>query len=139
MDDVDLAVAPGHRIGIVGPNGVGKTTLLQVLAGWLAPDSGSVQLAPGTATVGYLPQEPERRPGETAYELLARRTGAAAASAELESASAALAASDECAGDRYAAALERWLSLGAADLDAHAPGRCGPTSACPHRCSRNRW
>ena len=37
LDAVDLTVAPGHRIGIVGPNGVGKSTLLRVLAGQLPP------------------------------------------------------------------------------------------------------
>ena len=75
LDGVDLTVAPGHRIGVVGPNGVGKTTLLLALAGLLVPDHGRVQLAPPAATVGYLPQEPERRAGELARELLARRNG----------------------------------------------------------------
>ena len=118
LDDVDLLVAPGHRIGVVGPNGVGKTTLLLALAGLLVPDGGRVQLAPPAATVGYLPQEPERRAAERARDLLARRTGVAAASTELEDATHALSAAASGADDRYAVALDRWLSLGGADLEA---------------------
>ena len=99
---------------------MGKTTLLRVLAGQLVPDRGEVRLAPATATVGYLPQEPERRLGETAFDLLARRTGVIVASVELDAATSALAAADAGADDRYATALERWLSLGGADLEARA-------------------
>ncbi len=62
---LDLVVAPGDVIGLVGANGAGKSTLLRLLAGLDAPEGGSVALSPPAATVGYLPQEPERRPGET--------------------------------------------------------------------------
>jgi ATPase subunit of ABC transporter with duplicated ATPase domains len=120
LTDVDLTVAPGHRIGVVGPNGVGKSTLLRVLAGGERPERGTVVLAPPAATVGYLPQEPERRDGETVRTFLARRTGVAAATSELEDASRAIATGDAGAGDRYAVALERWLALGAADLETRA-------------------
>src|SRR5688500_8901504 len=84
LDGVGLTAAAGDRIGVVGPNGTGKSTLLRVLAGLLVPDAGSVSLTPPTATVGYLPQEPDRRPGETVRELLGRRTGVAEASAALD-------------------------------------------------------
>jgi ATPase subunit of ABC transporter with duplicated ATPase domains len=92
---VDLTVAPGDRLGVVGPNGVGKSTLLAALAGLVPLDSGRVDLAPPTATVGLLPQEPDRRPGETLMAFLARRTGVADASAALDAASDALAAGVE--------------------------------------------
>ena len=59
---------PGQRIGLVGPNGVGKSTLLRVLAGLLPPDRGTVTLAPAGATVGYLPRSPSAR-DETVLEL----------------------------------------------------------------------
>ncbi len=114
--DVDLSLDPGHRIGLVGPNGVGKSTLLRVLAGALRPDAGSVNLAPPNATVGYLDQEPERG-DELVLECVARRTGVGAAHEELDLATAALAAGSAGADDRYSVALERWLALGAADLD----------------------
>ena len=116
LEGVDLAVDPGQRVGLVGPNGVGKSTLLRILAGLLHADRGSVTLAPAAANVGYLPQEPERA-DETVREHLERRTGVAAASAALDASTAAMAAGDADAGDEYSDALDRWLALGAADFD----------------------
>jgi ATPase subunit of ABC transporter with duplicated ATPase domains len=122
LSGVSLTVAPGSRIGVVGPNGVGKSTLLATLAGTLAPDSGSVSRSPSSATVGLLPQEPDRRPGETLTDFLARRTGVAAAQAELDAALEALASGTD--GPDYDAALSRWLDLGGADLDVRAEQVC---------------
>jgi ATPase subunit of ABC transporter with duplicated ATPase domains len=115
---VDLVLAPGARVGLVGPNGSGKSTLLRVLAGLCPAERGTVRLAPPTGTVGYLPQEPDPRPGETVQAMLARRTGVAEASAALDAATAVLDGDDPTATDRHAAALDRWLALGGADLDA---------------------
>ena len=116
--DIDITVAPGHRIGIVGPNGTGKSTLLRVLASQLLPDKGEVTTAPPSATVGLLPQEPDRRPDESVTAFVARRTGVAAATAELDAATADLAEGATGADDRYSTALEAWLGLGGPDLDA---------------------
>jgi ATPase subunit of ABC transporter with duplicated ATPase domains len=68
---VDLVVSPGKVIGLVGANGAGKSTLLRMLAGLDdgAREAGSVSLNPATATVGYLPQEPERRAGESVLDV----------------------------------------------------------------------
>ena len=123
--DIDLTVAPGHRIGVIGPNGTGKSTLLRVLAGQLAPEQGEVVTAPPAATVGLLPQEPDRRSHESVTEFIGRRTGVGAATAEMEAATAALAEGEGGADDRYARALDRWLGLGGPDLDA----RIGETLA----------
>ncbi|MGI5340996.1 ABC-F family ATP-binding cassette domain-containing protein [Streptomyces sp. CA-181903] len=117
---LDLVVAPGDVIGLVGANGAGKSTLLRLLAGLAEPDEGTVRISPPTATVGHLPQEPERRPGETVRAFLARRTGVAAAQTALDTTTEALAAGAPGADDAYAVALERWLALGAADLDERA-------------------
>jgi ATPase subunit of ABC transporter with duplicated ATPase domains len=117
---LDLVVAPGDVVGLVGANGAGKSTLLRLLAGLDAPESGSVSLSPATATVGYLPQEAERGPGETIAALLARRTGVTAAQAALDDASDALARGVPGSDDAYATALERWLALGGADLEERA-------------------
>jgi len=122
LSGVTLTVAPRSRLGVVGPNGVGKSTLLSALAGQLAPDSGSVTRSPRTATVGLLPQEPDRRPGETLSALLARRTGVAEAQAQLDAATTALTEGTD--GPDYSAALERWLDLGGADLDVRAEQVC---------------
>jgi ATP-binding cassette subfamily F protein 3 len=53
---VDWAVPPGSRWGLIGPNGCGKTTLLEILSGIQPPDDGKVE-RPGRTTVAYLPQE----------------------------------------------------------------------------------
>jgi len=123
FDDLDVRVAPGDRVGLVGPNGVGKSTLLEVCAGGLVPDSGSVSLSPPTATIGWLTQEQERT-DELVRDLLHRRTGVAAAQSELERATVALAEGEARAADRYDVGLQRWLALGAADLDARIGGVC---------------
>src|SRR3954468_18728948 len=86
LSDVSLTVAPGSRLGIVGPNGVGKSTLLATLAGELAPDTGSVVRAPRPAPVALPPQEPDRLPGETLMRFLPRRTGVAEAQQRLDAA-----------------------------------------------------
>src|SRR2546430_1511321 len=72
LDGVSLVVSPGDRVGIVGPNGIGKSTLLRVLAGLEEPDRGRVIR---TRAVGYLPQEPEAPSGETLRRYPARRPG----------------------------------------------------------------
>jgi len=114
---VSLSVFPDQRVGVMGPNGVGKSTLLKTLAGIIEPDEGEVTLAPPEAIVGYLPQEPDRRAGDTVFDFLARRTGVAEAQRRMDETTEALAAGEPGADDAYAEALERWLQLGAADLD----------------------
>ena len=120
LGGVDVQLAPGRRVGVVGPNGIGKSTLLQVLAGIVVPDAGTVLLAPPDATVGYVAQEPDRRADEPVRSYLARRAGVADADDELHAATAALAAGGAGADARYSHALDRWLALGGADLDARA-------------------
>lgn len=117
---LDLVVAPGDVIGLVGANGAGKSTLLRLLAGLDTPEDGGLALSPPTATVGHLPQEPDRRPGESVRSFLARRTGVADAQLALDSATQALVDERPGADDAYADALERWLALGAADLEERA-------------------
>ena len=118
FDRLDLTVAPGDVVGVVGANGAGKTTLLRILAGDLAPLEGAVSRSPADAFVGWLPQEHQRVPGETVGQYVARRTGCAAATAAMESAAEVLAdpSAPADAADRYAAALDHWLATGAADL-----------------------
>ncbi|MFV2099734.1 ABC-F family ATP-binding cassette domain-containing protein [Micromonospora sp. LOL_024] len=117
---LDLVVAPGEVVGLVGANGAGKSTLLRTLAGQLPVEAGRIMVSPPDARVGHLPQEPDRCPGETIRAFLSRRTGVTGAQAALDAATAALTAGTSGADDAYADALERWLGLGGADLDGRA-------------------
>jgi ATPase subunit of ABC transporter with duplicated ATPase domains len=58
FDDVTLSFLPGAKIGVVGPNGTGKSTLLKLMAGAEQPSNGEARLMPGF-TVGLLSQEPQ--------------------------------------------------------------------------------
>ena len=117
---LDLVIAPGDVVGLVGVNGAGKSTLLRTLAGELPAEAGSVVVSPPTATLGYLPQEHDRRPGETVLAALGRRTGVTAAHAAMDAATDELTAGLDGADARYGDALEHWLALGGADLDERA-------------------
>ena len=109
---LSLTVPPGARIGVVGPNGGGKSTLLRILAGVDEPSAGRVERV---GTAGYLPQEPERRPGETLLGFLARRTGVASAEARMN------------AGDpKRSSSSSRW----AARTSSGARGRSRASSGC---------
>ncbi len=126
FEGLDLTVAPGDVVGVVGVNGAGKSTLLRILAGDVEPLEGTVSLAPADAFVGWLPQEHQRVRGETVAGYIARRTGCAAATLAMDAAAAALAApagvaSDVDPADVYSAALDRWLVTGAADLEERLP------------------
>ena len=118
---VDLAVDPGHRTGLVGENGVGKSTLLRVLAGVLAPDAGIVSCP---ADLGYLHQEFPYPPSTTVRavvdDALAR---VRAIERELEEAALALAAgagTGPGADEAYARALARAELADVWDADARA-------------------
>ncbi|CKI63189.1 ribosomal protection-like ABC-F family protein [Mycolicibacterium smegmatis] len=127
FEGLDLTVAPGDVIGVVGANGAGKSTLLRILAGDLDPLEGAVSVAPADAFVGWLPQEHERVPGETVAAYVARRAGCADATRAMEAAAAALADRTSNAdpavdpAEAYSAALDHWLATGAADLDERLP------------------
>ena len=118
LDSVSVTIGPHTRLGVVGVNGSGKSTLLRLLAGELEPDHGSVRLAPPAATVGYLPQEVDRRDGETVRQLLHRRTGVAAADDALDPSNDRARRPRAGRRRRVRDGLERWLALGASDLDA---------------------
>jgi ATPase subunit of ABC transporter with duplicated ATPase domains len=77
LERVSLAITSTSRIGVVGPNGRGKTTLLRGLAGLEELDAGSVKRNPETLRVGYLPQERDVLAGESLLAYLERRTGEA--------------------------------------------------------------
>jgi ATP-binding cassette ChvD family protein len=67
LDNITLSFYPGAKIGVVGPNGVGKSTLLKLMAGMEKPNNGDAMLAKD-ATVGILLQEPPLTEGKTVLE-----------------------------------------------------------------------
>ena len=114
---LDLIVAPGDVVGVVGANGAGKTTLLRLLAGLGEPLEGAVVTVPADAFVGWLPQEHERVPGETVAAYIGRRTGATEATVAMEATAEALGSGAPGADDAYAVAFDHWMASGASDLD----------------------
>jgi ATPase subunit of ABC transporter with duplicated ATPase domains len=67
LDNITLSFFPGAKIGVVGPNGTGKSTLLKLMAGIEKPNNGDAMLAKD-ATVGILLQEPPLTEGKTVLE-----------------------------------------------------------------------
>jgi ATPase subunit of ABC transporter with duplicated ATPase domains len=66
FEDIGFELYSGERVGLVGPNGVGKTTLLRLLAGLDRADDGEVRLYAG-ARVSLLRQQPEFAPDRTLF------------------------------------------------------------------------
>jgi len=66
LNDLSFHIASGQIMGVVGPSGVGKTTILKLITGILAPDEGAVRAADGV--VGYVFQEPRLLPWRTALD-----------------------------------------------------------------------
>src|SRR5260370_30551012 len=75
LDEVTLAFLPGAKIGVVGPNGTGKSTLLRMMAGAAQPSNGDARLIPGLS-VGQLDQEPLPHQTQTVLGYLQRRVAA---------------------------------------------------------------
>ncbi len=74
LENVTLSFLPDAKIGVVGPNGTGKSSLLKIMAGLDKPNNGDAILAPG-ATVGMLQQEPPLTEGKTVLENVEEAVG----------------------------------------------------------------
>ena len=70
LDGVDCHIEEGQRIGLLGRNGAGKTSLMRLVAGVLKPDGGSIVLAPG-CLIAYLPQDVPQDLVGTLHEIVA--------------------------------------------------------------------
>lgn len=108
LDGVGFSLGEGGRLGIVGVNGAGKTSLLRVITGEYTPDSGSVYIA-RDHTLGVLSQHPTLDPERTVYEeVLSVFSGLNADEERLEELRIQTEAGDTEAADRYTAALRRF-------------------------------
>jgi ATP-binding cassette subfamily F protein 3 len=124
FERVSFTVNRGERVGLVGPNGCGKTTLLQIILGKLRPDSGSTWCSPASTRIGYLAQALEYEPGQTAGQVMKSAiAGLAEAERHLEHLSGRIATARQ--GQElqqllveYDRALEACERLGAYDVEA---------------------
>ncbi len=87
----------GVRVGLVGPNGIGKTTLLRSVVGQVSADTGEILISPASATVGYLPQDLAELPDVTLMNYLKDKTGIADAELALKKSEEAI--SSACSDD----------------------------------------
>src|SRR5690349_7768299 len=83
LSNVTLRLAPGHKGALIGHNGVGKSTLLRLIAGLERPNAGAVNM-PSDVLLGYLPQEVSTRGEATIEGYLRRVTGIAEAEQRLD-------------------------------------------------------
>lgn len=131
LDDVSVTLSARSRIAVVGENGRGKTTLLHVLAGLIAPDEGAVHRA---GTIGLARQELSACDGETVGTLTSQALAASlAALAALDEATLAMAEGDASADDRYAAALDAATRLDAWDAERRVDVALEALNACTDR------
>ena len=76
LDDASLVVEAGERIGLIGRNGTGKSSLLKIIAGEIQADAGEVWRSPGLR-LAWVPQEPQFQSGHSVFEAVAEGVGAA--------------------------------------------------------------
>ncbi|AAZ98763.1 ABC transporter ATPase [Thiobacillus denitrificans ATCC 25259] len=97
LDGASLVIEAGERIGLIGRNGTGKSSLLKIVAGTSQPDAGEVWRTPGLR-LAYVPQEPQFQPGHSVFEAVAEGVGAAQRLlADYHAAAHAVAEGDEAA------------------------------------------
>lgn len=123
LSNVDLTIANGDKVGMVAPNGTGKSTLLRVIVGDETADSGTVRRSPENAAIGYLRQTRDRS-DLSLRDYLRSATGIAAAEKAMHESAEGLARGAEGADVAYSEALDSYLRLGGPELDANIAASC---------------
>ena len=100
FSNLSWQIDTGSRVGLVGPNGIGKTTLMRTMVGQVPPDSGGIVISPSSAELGYLPQDLAELPAVTLMDYLKNRTGIAQAEKALQQRGEELAAASPEEHDR---------------------------------------
>src|SRR3954468_8234053 len=124
FDDVSFHLGPGDHVGLVGANGVGKSTLFRVIAGELPADEGEVRVG---GRLAYMPQDVGvGDDARTVRELLTTLAPRAlrAAGERIRAAERALAGGDEQAGIELGAAIGDWSELGGYELEGQWDAAC---------------
>src|SRR4051794_25438166 len=124
FDEVSFHVSPGDHVGVVGPNGVGKSTLFRVITGELPADQGEVRVG---GRLAFMPQsvgvgDDTRSVRELLTALAPNALGAAGQ--RMLAAERALAAGDDAAGMDLGAAIGEWSSLGGYELEGQWDAAC---------------
>ncbi|MCD5309385.1 ATP-binding cassette domain-containing protein [Kineosporia babensis] len=131
LNDVSVTVSARSRLAVVGENGRGKTTLLQVLAGTLAPDSGTVRR---NGTFALLEQTMPVHGGQTVGTIIEQALAAPLAALKaFDAATEELSNQTENADEHYAAALEAVTRLDAWDAERRVDVALEALNACPDR------
>lgn len=115
LADISLIINDGEHVGLIGPNGVGKSTLLQCLVGEIQPDSGAISRSPPDLTIGYLPQAFAALADRSVGDVIAQAQApfvAAERALQQAAESLATAADYESALATYESALTAYESLG---------------------------
>jgi ATP-binding cassette subfamily F protein 3 len=135
--DVSWRLGSGERVGLVGPNGVGKTTVCRILAGLEEPDAGVVSRA-RTTTVGYLPQDVAASTEESVLaEALGGFEDVWRLEREMERVAGALAETrDDALTARYGELAHRFEALGGYRLETEAKAILGGLGFVPSELAR---
>ncbi len=97
LDGASLVIDAGERVGLIGRNGTGKSSLMKIIAGQVMPDAGDVWRKPGLR-LSYVPQEPQFASGHSVFDAVAEGVGAAQRLlADYHAAAHAMAEGDEAA------------------------------------------
>jgi len=124
FSDVSFRISPGQHVGLVGTNGVGKSTLLKILVGELTPDEGECAVG---GLAGYMPQDVGVRDGELTVRALLLSLAPRALRNAGESMlvlEAQLEAGDPSAGIKLGEAIADWSALGGYELEGQWDAAC---------------